>query len=462
MTARLKSRVVDRCMPGSWNFLALGTLVTLLLVNGSAAWAQGVGNEGRQDTSRLAAVTGAKGKYAWPQWRGPQRTGISEETGLLSSWPEGGPPLAWRVQGLGQGFSSVAVVDGRILTLGKFGAETKLLALKDSDGSLLWSTTVGGGGSPNCTPTVDGKLVYALSHGGDLLCAEIETGREVWRKNFGKDFGGQMMSGWGYSESPLVDGDRLICTPGSLRAMIASLDKRTGEVIWTTPMPEEIGTRGRDGAGYSSIVVGEGAGVRQYVQLVGRGLIAVDAATGKMLWTYNKIANGTANIPTPIVAGDYVFCSSGYGTGSALLKLERGAAGQIEVREEYFKAGNDLQNHHGGMILLGDHIYLGHGHNNGFPVCIELRTGKDGWRPGRGPGNGSAAIAYADGHFYFRYENAIMALIEANPNEYKLKGTFEIAAKNGSSWPHPVIANGKLYLRDQHELLCYDIRQSAN
>lgn len=439
--------------------LLVVSLAWLLVLDAAPVAAQGT-NAG-QNAPRLAAVTGGNGRYVWPQWRGPQRTGISEETGLLQSWPEGGPPLAWRVQGLGQGFSSVAVVDGKILTLGKFNADTKLIALKEADGSMLWSTTVGGGGAPNCTPTVDGNLVYALSHGGDLLCAELATGREVWRKNFGKDFGGKMMSGWGYSESPLVDGDHLVCTPGSLNAMIAALNKRTGEVVWTAPMPDDVGSRGRDGAGYSSIVVGEGAGVRQYIQLVGRGLIAVDAANGKLLWTYNKIANGTANIPTPIVAGDYVFCSSGYGTGSALLKLQRNAAGQIEVNEEYFKSGNDLQNHHGGMILVGDYVYLGHGHNNGFPVCIELRTGQDGWRPGRGPGSGSAAIAFADGHFYFRYENAVMALIEANPKEYKLKGTFTIAAKNGSSWPHPVIANGKLYLRDQHELLCYDIRQPA-
>jgi len=408
-------------------------------------------------TQVAAAAPDSAKRFEWPQWRGPDRTGISNETNLLQSWPEGGPPLEWRVEGLGSGYSSVAVTGGKIFTMGKVQGETKLIALDETDGSQLWSTPLGGGDDPNCTPTVDGDLVFALSHAGDLLCAEAETGRTLWKKNFSDDFGGRMMSGWGYSESPLVDGDRLICTPGSQDAMLAALDKRTGEVIWKTPMPADAGSRGQDGAAYSSIVVGNCGGVRQYIQLVGRGLISVDAKTGKLLWGYNRIANGTANIPTPLVDGNYVFCSSGYGTGSALLEVDRGASGWTP-REVYFKNGNELQNHHGGMILLNRHVFLGNGHNNGFPVCIELRSGRDAWRPGRGPGGGSAAVTYADGHLYFRYEDGVMALIEADPSSYKLKGKFQIASNNGRSWPHPVIANGRLYLRDQHELLCYDVR----
>jgi len=224
-------------------------------------------------------------------------------------------------------------------------------------------------------------------------------------------------------------------------------------------MPPMPGPAGQDGAGYSSVVVSRAAGVKQYVQLVGRGVIGVDAETGKFLWGYNRVANTTANIPTPIVSGDLVFCSSGYSDGgSALLRLT-GSRGKVNVREIWYKPAKDLQNHHGGMILIGDHVYMGHGHNNGFPVCFDLKTGKDVWRPGRGPGTGSAAAVYADGHLYFRYENGTMALIEATPKKYELKGKFDIAINNGQSWAHPVVFDGRLYLRDQDEIICYDIRK---
>ncbi|HTN77628.1 MAG TPA: PQQ-binding-like beta-propeller repeat protein, partial [Pirellulaceae bacterium] len=187
------------------------------------------------------------------------------------------------------------------------------------------------------------------------------------------------------------------------------------------------------------------------------GVIGVDAASGKLLWGYNTIANDTANIPTPIVKGDYVFCSTGYGTGAALLKISK-EGGKLAAQQVYFLEADSMQNHHGGMILLGKHIYCGHGHNNGFPLCIEAATGKPMWKPGRGAGGGSAAISYADGQLYFRYEDGTMALVEANPTEYKLNGKFKLLTHHGNSWPHPVIAGGKLYLRDQGTLLVYDIQ----
>jgi outer membrane protein assembly factor BamB len=393
----------------------------------------------------------------WPQWRGPERDGKSQETGLLKTWPEEGPPLLWKVDGLGRGFSSVAIAGDKIFTMGDRKGGAVLIALSLADGKELWTTKVGGN-DPNCTPTVDGDLVFALGKGGQLVCAETATGKEVWRKDFAADFGGQMMSGWGYSESPLVDGDRLICTPGAQDAIIAALDKRTGEVIWKSAMPADVGNKGKDGAGYSSIVVSEACGVRQYVQLSGRGVVSVAAKDGKFLWAYNRIANGTANIPTPIIKGDFVFCSSGYGTGAALVKVVRSGKG-LKAEEQYFLPASEMQNHHGGMILVGDYIYCGHGHNNGFPLCVEMKTGKVMWNGGRGAGTGSAAILYADGNLYFRYEDGIMALIEATPKEYRLKGKFELASIKGKSWPHPVIAGGKLYVRDQDTLLCYNIKQ---
>lgn len=410
------------------------------------------------DTAVKSGTAGL-GKAEWPQWRGPNRDGISNETGLLHSWPEEGPKLLWQVEGLGKGFASVAVSGGKIFTLGQQKeVGTVLEAFNLADGKKLWETPVGNG-SPNCTPTVDGDLVYGLGREGDLVCCEAATGKLVWKKNFAEDFGGKMMSGWGYSESPLVDGDRLICTPGAPDAAIAALDKKTGATIWKAVTPEDWGgTKGKDGAGYSSIVVSHGVGVKQYVQLTGRGVLSVAADDGRVLWTYNKVANGTANIPTPIVDGDYIFCSSGYGTGSALLHLTKDGAG-VKAEEIYFLKADELQNHHGGMIKIGAYIYCGHGHNNGLPACIEMLTGKNMWEKTRGPGTGSAAVVFADGDLYFRYEDGTMALIEANPEKYNLKSHFTLASVKGKSWPHPAIVDGRLYIRDQDSLLCYDLRK---
>jgi len=391
----------------------------------------------------------------WTSWRGPNRDGISTETNLLTEWSDDGPPLKWKVSELGQGYASISVSDGRIFTMGKLGRGASLIALDLKSGEKLWERKVGGG-NPNCTPTVDGGMVYALGREGDLLCADAESGDEVWRINFKTDLGGKMMSHWGYSESPLIDGERLICTPGGTDAAIAALDKRTGKVIWTAAQPADIGSRGGDGAGYSSIVISEACGTRQYVQLVGRGLIAVRADDGQVLWSYNRIANGTANVPTPIIDGDYVFCSTGYGTGAALLHLTSTGNG-IKAEEVYFLDGKTMQNHHGGMVKIGDYIYCGHGNNNGFPLCIEMMTGEIAWRSKRGAGGGSAAVLHADGHLYFRYQDGVMALIETTPDEYILKGSFKAASNNGRAWPHPVIVDGDLFLRDQDALLCYRI-----
>jgi outer membrane protein assembly factor BamB len=394
----------------------------------------------------------------WPQWRGPDRDGISTETGLLAAWPDGGPKLLWEADGFGKGMASVAVSDGKLYTLGLLKGKTHLVCASAADGAVAWTAEVGPG-NPNCTPTIAAGRVYSLGREGDFVCSDAETGRELWRKSFPTDFGGQMMSGWGYSESPLVDGDRVICTPGAADAMIVALDARTGEPVWKAAAPADWGgQRGKDGAGYSSIVVSRAGGVKQYVQLTGRGIVSVAADDGRVLWTYNRVANGTANIPTPIVKGDNVFCSSGYGTGAALLKIVPEAGG-LRPEEVYFLEAKDLQNHHGGMILVGDHVYCGHGHNNGFPMCVDMLSGRRLWKEQRGAGTGSAAVAYADGRLYFRYESGEMALVEADPAEYRLVSQFTLASVKGKSWPHPVIADGRLYIRDQDALLCYDIRR---
>jgi len=393
----------------------------------------------------------------WPEWQGPKRDAVSTEKGLAQEWTGDGPPLLWKIEGLGKGFSTVSIVGNRIYTMGDRKDEQFIIALDLPTHKELWAAKVGGpwGDGTRCTPTVEGGLVWAIGTRGDLVCVKADSGEEVWRKSFPKDFGGKMMSEWGYSESPLVDGDKLVCTPGGKDAGIVALNKKTGETIWQCAIPD-IGGRGKDGAAYSSIVVSEGAGVRQYVTLMGRGAVGVAAKDGKFLWGYNKIANGTAIIPTPVVRGDHVFVSSAYGTGAALLKLSKDGDG-VKADEVYFLGADTFQNHHGGMILMGDHIYAGHGHNAGQPICIELESGKIAWRAEDVPGGGSAAVLYADGNLYVRYESGVMALIQATPEKYALKGTFKIAVKNGPSWPHPVIHDGKLYLRDHDVLMCYDV-----
>jgi outer membrane protein assembly factor BamB len=285
---------------------------------------------------------------------------------------------------------------------------------------------------------------------------DANKGEVKWKKEFGPEFNGQMMSDWGFSESPLVDGDRVVCTPGNDQAALVALDKTNGRVIWKAAVPQS------GGAGYSSIVIAETGGVRQYITLLGQsaGVVGINAKNGKLLWRYNRVANSTANIPTPIVRDNLVFCSTGYGAGAALLRMVP-ANGGIKAEQQYFLPGNEFQNHHGGMVLVGDHVYAGSGHNNGLPTCIELKTGKIVWGKQRGPGSESAAVIAADGHLYFRYQDAVMALIEANPAGYRLKGSFRIPAGATPSWSHPVVAGGRLYLRDQDRLLCYDIKASG-
>jgi outer membrane protein assembly factor BamB len=399
-----------------------------------------------------------KRAHDWPQWRGPNRDGVSKETGLLKRWPEGGPKLLWAAKGIGRGYSSVAVASGRIFTVSDRNRDCVVIALDEATGKELWATRIAPaqGDGPRCTPTVDGDRVYALSRQGELACLGVERGDVRWQKSYKKDLGGRMMSGWDYSESPLVDGDKLICTPGGDKGALAALNKHTGEVLWRAPV------KNAGGSGYASVVVAEVGGTRMYITLLGHsgGIVGVDARDGRLLWRYNKMANGTANIPTPVVHRDLVFTSTGYGAGSALLQLVPDGQGGIEAEELYFRKGRQLQNHHGGVVLVGDYLYGGHGHNDGQPFCLNLKTGTFAWPPRRGPGSGSAAVVYADGHLYFRYENGVMALIEATPQGYHVKSSFPLPRYTGTpSWPHPVVANGCLYLRGSDVLLCYDVKQ---
>jgi outer membrane protein assembly factor BamB len=384
----------------------------------------------------------------WPQWRGPQRDGHSADKGLLNALPPGGPPLVWKTNGIGHGYSSVAVVDGKIFTMGDGPGSSFAHALA-LNGNHLWMAkvgNVGGGGGypgPRCTPAVDGGRVYVLGQHGDLVCVDADAGTEVWRKNLGKDFNGKV-GGWGYSESPLVDGDKVLCTPGGPDGAMVALNKKTGETLWRS-------TDYTDSAQYSSIIVEEIGGVRQYIQLTGASVAGISAKDGKLLWRAPRKGN-TATIPTPVFHDNCVYVTSGYGVGCKLFTITPGA----EFKVEPVYTNTVMVNHHGGVILAGEHLY-GYSDGKGW-VCQEFKTGKMLWRH-KGVGKGS--ITYADGHFYLRSEDGsgTVALIEASPESYRERGRFDQPDRSDkNSWPHPVIAGGRLYLRDQDLLLCYDVQ----
>jgi len=398
----------------------------------------------------------------WYQFHGPNRDSVCRETGLNTDWTQTQPTLLWKIEGLGMGYSSVAIVDGKIFTMGdrKVNDGKKrqfVLAYDLGTRKELWSAEVGPPhqDGPRSTPTIDGDLLYAIGTEGDLICLETATGTERWRRSLPNDFGGKMMSGWKYSESPLIDGLRVVCTPGGADATLAALDKKTGEVIWKCAV-SALGEKGKDGAGYASIMIAEIDGVRQYVQLIGRGLVGVEADAGKFLWGYNWIANGTANIPMPVIRGRYIFTTSNYNTGSALLRISQ-VGDTFHVEELYTLSGRQFENHHGGIVCVGSHVYGGHGNSRGEPVCVNVSTGKILWR-GKAPERGSAAVLYADGHLWFRYDRGLVALIEATPEEFRLKGSFQPVTGSGPAWAHPVIHDGRLYLRHGDLLACYDVR----
>ncbi len=410
----------------------------------------------------IAAAALADEAGDWPQFHGPRRDSICREQGLLDQWPETGPRLLWQADGLGRGYSTVSIAQNSIYTMGDRklqGEEAQfVIALDLNTRKELWATRIGpphADGGPRSTPTVDGDRVYAIGTEGDLVCLDTSTGDIRWRRNFVKDFNGKFMAVWKFSESPLIDGDRVICTPGGPDAMMAALNKLNGEVLWTCKIPN-LGEKGADGSGYSSAVAADICGIQQYVQLVGRGVIGVEAATGRFLWGYNEIANNIANITSPAVRGDYVFASTAYNTGSALLKISKQGE-DLNAEEVYFIRSKDFQNHHGGVVLVGDYVYGGHGPNRGDPACVELATGKVVWKQ-RAPARGSASVLYADGHLVYRYDRGEVMLVEATPDGLNVKGRFTAREDEGPAWAHPVIHQGKLYLRHANLLLCYDVR----
>jgi outer membrane protein assembly factor BamB len=399
----------------------------------------------------LLVLTAAAPAADWPQFRGPERDNVSKETGLLKSWPKDGPPLEWEAKGLGGGFSSLSVAGDHIYTLGNKGDKSFVVALERDGGKVAWTGEVGrSGGNLGCTPTVDGDRVYALGQEGDLVCLDVKDGKRVWHHNLLKEFKGSY-GGWHYCESPLVDGDRVIVTPGGADATLAAFDKKTGDTVWKCAVPAK-----HHEAGYSSVVIATVGGVKQYVQLFNGGLVGV-STDGRVLWTYEKLGPNTANIPTPVVLKDEILAVAGYGKGGALLKLKADGK-DVSAEEVYFK--RELTNKHGGVVVVGDYVY-GDTDDQGLPYCIEVKTGKVKWKRDRkqSKGEGSASVTYADGRLYFHYENGVVALVEASPEGYKEVGSFAVPKKEGAAWAHPVVAGGRLYLREGDRLYCDAVRE---
>jgi outer membrane protein assembly factor BamB len=398
----------------------------------------------------------------WPTFRGPERNGVSAETGLLQEWPPGGPNLVWETRGAGRGYASLAIVGERIYTLGDGSstAEDKdeyLFCFERASGKPLWKTKTGppwehpgqpNWGSSRSTPTVDGELVYVISPTGDLVCCETASGKERWRRNLKTDLQGVKDDKWGYSESVLIDGDRLICTPGGEKATMVALNKLNAEPVWTAVRD------GDRGAGHSSIVESEIGGTRVYVQGTGSGPLGVRAADGHVLWSY-PIEKTTAVIPTPVVRGDLVFFSTAYKRGGALLRQVATQNGEIKI-EEIYPLKIELANKHGGIVLVGDYIY-GDSEDKGIPFCAELQTGKVVWKK-RGSGSGSMSVAAADGRLYLHFADGTMVLAKPSPEEYSEVGSFKVPGSGDRpGWSYPVIADGRLYVRENDRISCFDI-----
>ncbi|HTL17828.1 MAG TPA: PQQ-binding-like beta-propeller repeat protein, partial [Patescibacteria group bacterium] len=378
---------------------------------------------------------------------------ISTETGLLKDWPEGGPKLLWEVKDLGHGYGSVSVFGDRIFTSGDKESESFVEARNLTDGKPTWSAKLAKAGEvgqpafegPRATPTTDGELVFAVSQWGDLVCYQADSGKEVWRKDYTKDFGGSAPF-WGYSESPLIDGDKVVVTPGGGQGTVVALNKKTGAVVWQS---KEL----TDPAHYSSLIVEDIGGVRQYIVLTPANVAGISAADGKLLWKASRKGN-VAVIPTPVFSDNFVYVTSGYGVGCNLFKVTPDS-GKFSAEQVY--ANKVMVNHHGGVIKVGDFVY-GYSEGKGW-TCQDFKSGSAKWQEKEKLGKGS--LVYADGHFILRQEDrkGSVALIEASPDGYKEHGHFDQPDRsNKNSWPHPVVAGGRLYLRDQDVLLCYDLQ----
>ena len=398
----------------------------------------------------------------WLTFRGPGRTAVAPDTDLLKAWPDDGPPLVWEAAGAGRGYASLAIAGSRIFTLGDglstaADADEYLSCFDRTTGTQLWKTKTGGPWtdgqeswqSSRSTPTVDGDTVYVLTPFGQLIACRTADGSEVFRVDLKERFGGKKGDAWGYSESVTIDGDRLVCIPGGPEATMVALAKQTGETIWTCPV------EGDRGAGHASIVIAEVDGRRIYVSTTAGGALGVDAETGRLLWTY-PIDRTVAVIPTPIIRDDLVFFAAGYKRGGALVRQVPGPDGSLSI-DEIYPLNPDLANKHGGIVLVGDHLY-GDCDDKGIPWCADFMTGTLAWKS-RGSGRNSACVTAADGHVYVKFSDGTLALVKADPAAYEEVSSFKVPGSGDRpSWAHAVILDGLLYLREGDAILCYDLR----
>jgi outer membrane protein assembly factor BamB len=363
--------------------------------------------------------------------------------------------LLWIFRDAGTAMSGPAIVGDRLFSMGADGRNDCVYAVDLTTQKKRWSTPIsprfinGWGDGPRGTPTVDGDRVYGISGSGVLICVSAADGKKQWSVDLRRDFGGEMMSDWGYSESPLVDGDKVICTPGGSKGTLAAFDKASGKLAWRS--------KGfTDSAAYSSLVVATVGGVRQYVQMTGESVSGVAAADGRLLWRIER-SSPTAAVPTPIIRGNLVYVTSGYDTGCMLIELSSNG-NATKARQVY--ATKNLVNQHGGAVLVGDHVY---GYSDrGNWICQELQSGRIAWRSNK---LGKGSVTSAGGCLYcYSEDDGTVALVEASPRGWAEKGRFTIPEetklprKQGRVWTHPVVANGRLYLRDQDLIFCYDVK----
>jgi hypothetical protein len=404
----------------------------------------------------------------WPQWGGPDRNSVSKEKGLLKKWPEKGPPLVWTFADAGTGYSAPAVVGDRVYVLGARKDDEYVIALDAVQGTELWAAKIGPvydwkgnqwNRGPNTTPAVDGNFLYAVGSQGIVVCVDVtKKGAEVWHKDMPKDFGGEvnpiggdpeLKLAWGYAGSPLVDGDQVILTPGGKKGLLLALDKKKGEPKWQSKeVPEQ--------ATYSSPIVAEVGGVRQYIAMTQDGVVGVDAKDGSLLWRYKRSSAYTDIVaPTPIYHENQVFITS-WKVGPDLIKL--GAANKKFTATKVYSS-NKLCNEHGGVVLVDGSVYGSHLLRDW--KCLDWKTGEVKWQT---TDLGAGSVAYADGNLYcLTEEEGVVALVEATPKEFKEISRFTLPQQSklrrpsGKVWTHPVIANGRLYLRDQELLFCYKV-----
>jgi len=414
----------------------------------------------------------------WPQFRGPNRDGVSKETGLLKTWPAGGPKLAWTYKDAGTGYSGPAIVGDLLYTCGARGPDEYVFALDLTQNPPveLWKVKLGPtftwkgntwSAGPLVTPTVDGDLVFALGGGGDLVCVDAKAQKEKWRCSLVKNLNGKVYDyggvnpglGWGFACAPLVDSDQVICVPGGKDGMLAALNKKTGERLWQSKALTGVAT-------YASPVIATIAGTKQYLQMTEQGVASVDP-TGQLLWYYKR-ENPYEDIVgcSPLVKGDHVFISGAGGGAGGCDLIEIKKVGE-KFEAKMFYAKKDLANYHGGLVLVGDYVYGASGvsFKPGPWVCMEFATGKVTWTPNNRR-IGIGAVTAADGYLYCTGEGTdLVVRTPADPDKkltiaesFKLPAISALRKSNGAFWTHPVIANGKLYLRDQELLYCYEVK----